>query len=146
MKPIQLLSTSIVALCAATVVLADERPAALIIAQGGLGDASWNDTANAGFQSGLEKTGITGRPIESPDVVAQGEEIMRRAAELMINEILQAAPQTRLTASANHDNHRSQSLIRALGFVEDGQREVISTPLQRQVKLHCFRLHCFRRP
>ena len=75
-----------------------------------------------------------------------GRRIMRRAATLMINEILQTAPQTRLTASANHDNYRSQSLIRALGFVEDGQREVMSTPLQRQVKLHCFRLHCFRRP
>lgn len=81
MKAMKLLSKSTIALCAATAVLADERPAALIIAQGGLGDASWNDTAYAGFQSGLEKTGITGRPIESPDVVAQGEEIMRRAAD-----------------------------------------------------------------
>jgi basic membrane protein A len=81
MKAMQFLSKITIALCAATAVSADERPAALIIAQGGLGDASWNDTANAGFQSGLEKTGITGRPIESPDVVAQGEEIMRRAAD-----------------------------------------------------------------
>ena len=60
---------------------ADERPAAMIIAQGGLGDGSWNDTANAGFQSGLEETGLEGRTIESADVVAQGEEIMRRAAD-----------------------------------------------------------------
>ncbi len=30
---------------------ADVAPAALIIAQGGLGDGSWNDTANAGFQA-----------------------------------------------------------------------------------------------
>ncbi|MEM6462446.1 MAG: BMP family ABC transporter substrate-binding protein [Pseudomonadota bacterium] len=60
---------------------ADVAPAALIIAQGGLGDGSWNDTANAGFQSGLENTGIEGRPIESKDVAAQGEEIMRRAAD-----------------------------------------------------------------
>jgi len=44
---------------------ADVAPAALIIAQGGLGDGSWNDTANAGFKAGLEKTGIKGRPIES---------------------------------------------------------------------------------
>lgn len=61
--------------------LADGRPVALIIAQGGLGDGSWNDTAFAGFEAGLEATGIEGRPIESPDVVAQGEEIMRRAAD-----------------------------------------------------------------
>ncbi|WP_421850528.1 BMP family lipoprotein [Oricola sp.] len=60
---------------------ADVAPAALIIAQGGLGDGSWNDTANAGFQAGLENTGIKGRPIESKDVAAQGEEIMRRAAD-----------------------------------------------------------------
>ena len=60
---------------------ADVAPAALIIAQGGLGDGSWNDTANAGFKAGLEKTGIKGRPIESKDVAAQGEEIMRRAVD-----------------------------------------------------------------
>ena len=60
---------------------AEDRPAALIIAQGGLGDESWNDTANAGFLSGLEATGIEGRAIESKDVVAQGEDIMRRAAD-----------------------------------------------------------------
>lgn len=67
-----------------------------------------------------------------------GQRIMRRAANIMINKILQAAPQTRLEASANHDNLRSQSLIRALGFVEDGQREVMSTPLQCQVRLQRF--------
>lgn len=66
---------------ASPVTAADVSPAALIIAQGGLGDGSWNDTANAGFKAGLEKTGIEGRPIESKDVAAQGEEIMRRAAD-----------------------------------------------------------------
>ena len=59
---------------------ADIAPMAMIVAQGGLGDGSWNDTANAGFMAGIEKTGIEGRPIESKDVAAQGEEIMRRAA------------------------------------------------------------------
>ena len=59
----------------------DASPAALIIAQGGLGDGSWNDTAYSGFQAGLASTGIEGRPIESKDVAAQGEEIMRRAAD-----------------------------------------------------------------
>lgn len=66
---------------AGSAIAADAKPAALIIAQGGLGDGSWNDTANKGFQAGLKKTGIEGRPIESKDVVAQGEEIMRRAAD-----------------------------------------------------------------
>ncbi len=59
----------------------DVAPAALIISQGGLGDGSWNDTAFEGFEAGLEATGIEGRPIESNDVAAQGEEIMRRAAD-----------------------------------------------------------------
>ncbi len=62
-------------------VAAQVSPAALIIAQGGLGDESWNDTAHAGFLSGLEASGVEGRVIESKDVVAQGEEIMRRAAD-----------------------------------------------------------------
>ena len=66
---------------ASPAISADVAPAALIIAQGGLGDGSWNDTANAGFTAGIEKTGIEGRPIESKDVAAQGEEIMRRAAD-----------------------------------------------------------------
>lgn len=60
---------------------ADMAPAALIIAQGGLGDGSWNDTAFVGFEAGLKNTGLEGRPIESKDVVGQGEEIMRRAAD-----------------------------------------------------------------
>jgi basic membrane protein A len=60
---------------------AQVAPVALIIAQGGLGDGSWNDTANAGFEAGLKKAGIKGRPVESKDVAAQGEEIMRRAAD-----------------------------------------------------------------
>jgi basic membrane protein A len=66
---------------AAPAARASERPVALIIAQGGLGDGSWNDTAFAGFKAGLAATGLNGRPIESPDVAAQGEDMMRRAAE-----------------------------------------------------------------
>lgn len=74
-------STLLGAAWAVPAMAADAAPAALIIAQGGLGDGSWNDTAHAGFKAGLEETGIEGRPIESKDVVAQGEEIMRRAAD-----------------------------------------------------------------
>lgn len=60
---------------------AADAPVAMIVAQGGLGDGSWNDTANAGFAAGIKETGLEGRAIESNDVVAQGEEIMRRAAD-----------------------------------------------------------------
>jgi basic membrane protein A and related proteins len=69
------------AMLAGSALWADQRPVAMIIAQGGLGDGSWNDTANAGFQSGLKATGLEGKTIESADVVAQGEEIMRRGAD-----------------------------------------------------------------
>ena len=74
-------TTAVSAVFALPVSAADVKPAALIIAQGGLGDGSWNDTANAGFEAGIKATGIEGRAIESKDVVAQGEEIMRRAAD-----------------------------------------------------------------
>ncbi|MBN9508381.1 MAG: BMP family ABC transporter substrate-binding protein [Alphaproteobacteria bacterium] len=56
-------------------------PAALIIAQGGLGDQSYNDLAFAGFQAALKATGIRGKPVESQQVVTQGEDILRRAAD-----------------------------------------------------------------
>lgn len=55
--------------------------AALVIAQGGLGDESYNDLALSGFERGLEATGVEGTPIESDDVVGQGEQILRRAGD-----------------------------------------------------------------
>ncbi|QBY00809.1 BMP family ABC transporter substrate-binding protein [Rhodophyticola sp. CCM32] len=76
------LTASGMALLAAGAAGAEDRPVAMIVAQGGLGDGSWNDTAFAGFEAGLASTGLEGRPIESADVVAQGEEIMRRAADV----------------------------------------------------------------
>jgi basic membrane protein A len=60
---------------------AAEKPAALIIAQGGLGDQSYNDLANAGFKRGLEAAGLKGRTVESKDVVAQANDILRRASD-----------------------------------------------------------------
>lgn len=54
---------------------------ALIVAQGGLGDESYNDLSFEGFEEGLEATGLEGSPIESDDIVAQGEQVLRRAAE-----------------------------------------------------------------
>lgn len=50
-----------------------------MIAQGGLGDGSYNDLANKGFKAGLDKAGIGGRAIESNDVVAQAQPILERA-------------------------------------------------------------------
>lgn len=75
------LAAAAATLMAAAPAVASDSPVALIIAQGGLGDGSWNDTAHAGFQAGLESTGLRGRPIESNDVVGQGEEMMRRSAD-----------------------------------------------------------------
>ena len=54
---------------------------ALVIAQGGLGDESYNDLANQGFQEGLKENDLEGNTIESEDIVAQGEPVLRRASE-----------------------------------------------------------------
>ena len=69
-----------------------------------------------------------------------GQGIMPRAVRAVIDEILEHAPYTGFAASANHDNVRSQNLIRALGFVADGQDEIFSNPLQRRVAVNCFRM------
>jgi basic membrane protein A len=60
---------------------AADKPAALIIAQGGLGDQSYNDLAFAGFQRALKETGLEGKPVESKDVVAQAFDVLRRASD-----------------------------------------------------------------
>jgi basic membrane protein A len=57
------------------------KKVALVIAQGGLGDKSYNDLANSGFQAAVRKTGVDGRAIESNDVVAQAEPILDRATQ-----------------------------------------------------------------
>lgn len=57
------------------------KKAALVIAQGGLGDEAYNDLAYEGFKSATEEYGIEGKPIESKDIVAQGEQILRTAAD-----------------------------------------------------------------
>ncbi len=64
-----------------TAAKADDKPVALIIAQGGLGDQSYNDLAYAGFQRALKETGLEGKPVESKDVVAQATDILRRASD-----------------------------------------------------------------
>ena len=69
-----------------------------------------------------------------------GQGIMPRAVKAVIDEIREHAPHTGFVAGANHDNVRSQNLIRALGFIADGQDEIFSNPLQRRVTVNCFRL------
>ncbi|MCO6187548.1 BMP family protein [Rhizobium sp. L1K21] len=78
-----LMATTVLAsaLGAATAGAADVKPAALVIAQGGLGDQSYNDLAYEGFKRGLKESGIDGKPVESKDVVAQATDILRRAAD-----------------------------------------------------------------
>jgi basic membrane protein A len=60
---------------------AADKPVALIIAQGGLGDQSYNDLAYAGFKKAIKETGLEGKPVESKDVVAQATDILRRASD-----------------------------------------------------------------
>jgi basic membrane protein A len=60
---------------------AADAPVALIIAQGGLGDQSYNDLAFTGFKRALAATKLDGKPVESKDVVAQAEDMLRRAAD-----------------------------------------------------------------
>lgn len=54
--------------------------AALVVAQGGLGDEAYNDLAYKGFQEAADKADIKGRPVESNDIVAEGEQLVRTAA------------------------------------------------------------------
>jgi basic membrane protein A len=65
----------------ATSLNAAEKPAALIVAQGGLGDQSYNDLAYSGFKKAIAETHLVGKPVESKDVVAQGPDILRRASD-----------------------------------------------------------------
>ncbi|RSM70275.1 BMP family ABC transporter substrate-binding protein [Kibdelosporangium aridum] len=58
---------------------APPKKAALVIAQGGLGDESYNDLAMSGFTAATKEKGVEGQHIESSDVVAQGEQLLRRA-------------------------------------------------------------------
>lgn len=65
----------------ATTAMAAEKPVALIIAQGGLGDQSYNDLAYSGFKKALAETKLDGKAVESKDVVAQAADILRRASD-----------------------------------------------------------------
>ena len=60
---------------------AAEKPVALIVAQGGLGDQSYNDLAYSGFKKALAEAKLEGKAVESKDVVAQANDILRRASD-----------------------------------------------------------------
>lgn len=54
---------------------------ALIIAQGGLGDQSYNDLAYSGFRKAESDFPIVGRVIQSADIVSQGRQILQSAGQ-----------------------------------------------------------------
>jgi basic membrane protein A len=58
-----------------------EKPVALIVAQGGLGDQSYNDLAYSGFKKALAEAKLEGKAVESKDIVAQANDILRRASD-----------------------------------------------------------------
>jgi basic membrane protein A and related proteins len=60
---------------------AADKPVALIIAQGGLGDQSYNDLAYSGFKKAIAEAKLVGKAVESKDVVAQAADILRRASD-----------------------------------------------------------------
>jgi basic membrane protein A len=59
----------------------DAYSVGLIIAQGGLGDRSYNDSAFAGLTLAAAELGVDVVPIESPDPVGEAETLLRTAAE-----------------------------------------------------------------
>ena len=76
-----MISALVLGLGAASTAAAADKPVALIIAQGGLGDQSYNDLAYAGFKKALAETKLQGKAVESKDVVAQAADILRRASD-----------------------------------------------------------------
>jgi basic membrane protein A and related proteins len=54
---------------------------ALIVAQGGLGDRSYNDSAFAGLTLAAQELGVEVVPLESSDPVGEAEQLLRTAAE-----------------------------------------------------------------
>lgn len=68
-----------------------------------------------------------------------GQGIMANAVRAVMQQTRMHGQQTRFVAGANHDNTRSQRLIRSLGFIEDGHDDIFSTPLQRRVRIICYR-------
>jgi basic membrane protein A and related proteins len=64
-----------------TVPASKQLKVALIIAQGGLGDQSYNDLAYSGFQRAKADFPIVGRVIQSADIVSQGQAIVQQTSQ-----------------------------------------------------------------
>lgn len=60
---------------------APDKKVALIIALGGLGDRSYNDSGFAGLTKAAQDFGVEVVPFESPDPLGEGEQLLRTAAE-----------------------------------------------------------------
>lgn len=58
-----------------------DKKVAMIIAQGGLGDQSYNDLANSGLKRAEARYSFTAQRIQSADIVSQGEQILRQAGQ-----------------------------------------------------------------
>jgi basic membrane protein A and related proteins len=56
-----------------------DKKVAMIIAQGGLGDKSYNDLANSGLKRAEAKYGFKAQRIQSQDIVSQGAAILQQA-------------------------------------------------------------------
>jgi basic membrane protein A len=64
-----------------TEVAQPSKKVAMIIAQGGLGDRSYNDLAYSGLQRAAADFNVEVKAIESQDPVGEGEKLLRTAAE-----------------------------------------------------------------
>jgi basic membrane protein A and related proteins len=63
--------------------------AALVIAQGGLGDQAYNDLGYSGLQKAAHDfSNVVVRPIQSPDIVSQGATVLRTAGAAGFNEVI----------------------------------------------------------
>jgi basic membrane protein A len=54
---------------------------AMIIAQGGLGDQSYNDLAYSGLQEAQQDFPIQAQPVQSQDIVSQGQAVLQQAGQ-----------------------------------------------------------------
>jgi basic membrane protein A len=60
----------------------------MVIAQGGLGDKSYNDLANSGLKRAEAKFDFKAQRIQSADIVSQGEAILRQACQARFDLVI----------------------------------------------------------
>ena len=64
------------------------KKVAMVIAQGGLGDKSYNDLANSGLKRAEAKYDFKAQRIQSADIVSQGEAILRQACQAKFDLVI----------------------------------------------------------